>query len=104
MGAPKPCLGYPSRIDAVIALVREGCTMPEVAQRTGEKVTVVSADLLNACKPGLRVPLRKALAPAAEARGITPEQLAARLLVELALDRALLDNVLDDRKGGRDAR
>lgn len=97
MGAPKPCEGYSSRTAAVIALIREGLDLPAIAIRLGVPRTVISADLLTSVRPGQRVQLRTALRPAAEARGITPEQLAARLLVVLATEPTLIDAVLDDR-------
>lgn len=43
MSAPKPCLGYPTRTDAVMALLAKGETPAQIAQRieveSGETIT-----------------------------------------------------------------
>ncbi len=43
MGAPKPCLGYPSRTAAVHALQQQGLSNSEIAARIGIRVSTVSA-------------------------------------------------------------
>ncbi|MDX9862181.1 MAG: hypothetical protein RBS99_14825, partial [Rhodospirillales bacterium] len=43
MGAPKPCLGYPSRTAAVLALRGQGLDDVEIAQRIGIRRETVGA-------------------------------------------------------------
>lgn len=107
MAGPKPCNGHPSRIEAVLALLHQNLTPREIADQLGFETAVVTGDILKMITRTRRHALSRLLAPAAEARALTPHQLAERLLSVVARDPVLLDNVLDDgvttpARGGRD--
>jgi len=97
MAGPIPCAGHPSRAAAVVAMLRQGHELGAIATALGLPRTVVAAGLLNATKATRRISGSAALAEAAAARGISPRQIADRLLRVLAADPALIDAVLDDR-------
>lgn len=109
----KPCLGYPSRTAAIVALHAQGVDVAEIARRIGGTTTYVSVTLSRARQSSrhrqalgdeavvqLRVPqdTANALQGAAQRRGWSVEQLALRLLATIAADR-MADAVLDDRGG-----
>lgn len=108
MPRPEPCLGYPSRSAAVLALRERGLSHHQIAARTGIPVENIGALYHSArrSRDGVRsmpvqVATLKALAPAAEARGLTIAELVDRLLGAIA-DGQLVDAVLDD--GGKNGR
>ena len=102
MPKPIPTLGYPSRTAAALALSAEGASPSEIGARLG--VTTSAAHWLlssgqrrkEARVVTLDTETLDALAPAATARGMRPEQLA-RLVVETVAEHGLVDAVLDDR-------
>ncbi len=108
MGAPKPALGYPSRTAAVLELRGQGIDDAEIARRIGIRRETVEALACSAagrrrrpCEANGRtvvfpIDVLDALGPHAAARGISPNELARRL-VETAIDDNLIDAVLDDR-------
>lgn len=107
MTAPKPCLGYRSRSEAVVALRMQGLTTAEIAKRTGiepKNVRALEASAMRAdrfdpprASIGVVLPLRlmHALKPHAERRRVTPAFLAFRI-VETVVAEGLIDSVLDD--------
>ncbi len=105
MGAAKPCLGYPSRTDAVLALRAKGLTNNQIALKTGISVSSVAA-LISGKKykrpadlyqKTVRVDndVLEALRPFAADRGIGVNQLCRNLLAAIA-DDELADAILDD--------
>lgn len=110
-----PCLGYPTRTDAVIALRNEGLSTREIAGRIGIAPGTVTALEASAArrrgdyKPRPRrefanvVPVDPdtlaALRPHAARRSISVDLLIQQLLMILA-DDDLVDALLDD-DGGR---
>lgn len=109
MSGPKPCLGYPSRTAAVLALRDQGMTQSAIAAKIGISAGTVSALECSSrrwkgardgnpdiCRSVL-VPLGilQRLAPAARARGLRRETLAA-LIIEKVAEDGLIDAVLDD--------
>lgn len=116
MPSAKPCLGYPSRTDAVLALRANGLTTSAIAARIGIESTTVtaleasarrrSASRTHAPRPPQRpdaIPIDsqtlRALRPHAARRQISVPQLVRRLL-DLMVDDSLVDALLDD-DGGR---
>lgn len=110
MAAPKPCLGYPSRSAAVMALRAEGKSTKAIARLIGIPETTVSA-LEHSAKRTRRhtrpaetngrtvvVPLDilRRLAEPAQQRRISVNELARRIL-DAAADDNLADAILDDR-------
>lgn len=108
MSARKPCLGYRSRTDAVMALRHQGLTTAEIAERTGIKAKDVGALEDSAMRAasrnvqvrsdmGVALPPRliDALRPHAEKRRVKPGYLAFRI-VETVVAEGLIDSVLDD--------
>ena len=116
MPTAKPCLGYNTRTEAVIALRQQQVPDREIAQRIGISPSTVSALAASATRTGkkdrnahavdivhtgivlpmlTRMALRK---PAAE-RGLSVDRLAI-LIVETVADSGLVDAVLDDRATG----
>ena len=109
MSGPKPCLGYPSRTRAVLALQNEGVSDAEIARRIGVRTATVAALAHSGARS--RRPRRPAeqhgrtvlfpadvldrLRPHAVEREITPNELARRI-VETVLDEGLVAAVLDD--------
>ncbi len=114
-GRTKPCLGYPSRTAAVLALLGEGRKPREVAVMLGIEPSRVSnlawsGRLVKGRRTADRMPRavvrggktmvvsRETLAlleQDADRRGITVNELARRLLDRIAQDR-LVVAVLDD--------
>lgn len=109
MSSPKPCLGYRSRTDAVVALRQQGMTTAEISARTGISPKDVGALEASAIRSGKHRPeeprpttgvmfppwLLDALKPHAEKRRLTPGYLAFRILEAVVKDK-LVDSVLDD--------
>lgn len=106
MPASCPVAGYPSITAAAAALARQGLGETEIARRLDVKVKTVSTVLYRVQQRGmtLRLPHDAAdgLATSAEARGVTLEDLACRVLEAVARD-GLLDAVLDDGDDGSGA-
>lgn len=111
MSGPKPCLGYPSRTAAVLALRDKGMTQLAIAEKIGIAPGTVSALECSArrwagarvgnpdvCRAVL-VPLGvlQRFAPAARTRGLRRETLAAMILEKVA-DDDLVNAVLDDEE------
>lgn len=103
-------LGYPSRTDAVIALRRQGLTTRQIAERIGVEVKTVSAlehSALRSAKRAKRpaeehgrtilfpTDILDRLAPHAARRGVHVNRLA-RMIVEVAVEEGMVDNILDD--------
>ena len=107
MARPIPCLGYASRTDAAMALKARGLTYRQIAEAIGISIVNVQAliasrkrsDKLQKHRPAPSLPahMARALTPYAESRGITPPELAARILETVITDQ-LIDAVLDDAK------
>lgn len=109
MGAPKPCLGYPSRTKAVLGLRGQGFSTAEIARAIGIEVkTVVALEVGSGRarpEPRVREQLGRAvivpvdvldaLGPHAARRNISPNHLA-RLIVSTVVDEGMIDAVLDD--------
>jgi hypothetical protein len=111
MGAPKFCLGYPSRTAAVMALRAEGVPTRVIASRIGiepKTVTALEASAQRDSRTQRReteLPswhtvaidndVLRALRPHALRRGLTVTALARQLLATLA-DDDLVDALLDD--------
>lgn len=99
----KPCCGYPSVRDAVLAFQSQGLSSREVAAKTGKSTSHV----INAArKAGSPFGGRPADIPAllracysldakAKSRGVTPIYLAIKILHAVSRDD-LVDSVLDD--------
>jgi hypothetical protein len=111
MGAPKPCLGYRSRTEAVLALRKAGYSTAAIAEKIGIEVNAVSAlessgmrhhdrctpVKIPAARNALLLPqkLINALAPHAELRGLRPTELAFCIL-ETVVNDGMVNAVLDD--------
>ncbi len=109
MGAAKPCLGYASRTDAVLALRTSGLTTRQIAARIGVEEKTVTALEHSAGRPRrtprpaeqlgrtilFPIDILDSLGPHAARRGIHPNSLA-RQIVETVVDEGLIDSVLDD--------
>lgn len=111
MGAPKPCLGFPSRTAAIHALREQGLTTRIIADRIGIPVSTVSALELGsgrarAIRPDrpseqlgrtvvIPVDVLDALGPHAARRCISTNHLV-RLIVSTVTDEGMIDAVLDD--------
>lgn len=103
----KPALGYRSRTEAVSAMLAEGLDIPDIALRLGidRKKTASLVYMARhrevssrrAATSSLTVPreVQSALMAPAVRRGMTPLQLAERILRTVATER-LVDAVLDD--------
>jgi hypothetical protein len=93
----KPCAGYPSRTAAVLALSAEGKKPAEIEKLTGIKATVVTALRRNAFKRCIEFDedVIEDLAPHAATRGITPTELARRIVLSV-LEEDMVGAVLDD--------
>lgn len=109
MGAPKPCLGYPSRTAAVIGLRGTGLTTSQIGRAIGIPDKTVIALELGSSKPR-REPrpseqlgrtvvfptdVLDALGPHAARRRCSVNHLA-RLIVSTVVDENMIDAVLDD--------
>lgn len=108
MGAPKPCLGYPSRTAAVHGLRAQGLNTRAIASAIGIEHKTVIALEIGSSKPRPHRPSEEmgrtvvfpvdvlnALGPHAARRGIHPNSLA-RLIVSTAVDENMIDAILDD--------
>lgn len=111
MGAPKPCLGYPSRTAAIAALRGQGQSTVAIARMIGiDPKTVSALELGSGRARSARTPrpheemcrtvlfpidVLAALGPHAAKRGIHPNHLA-RLIVSTVIDENMVDAVLDD--------
>ena len=113
MGVAKPCLGYPSRTEAVHALRCKGLTTPEIAARIGIEPKTVTALERDAYRSRARetptagairmskitdhfdqsVVLR--LRPHAAVRDVSVERLIKQLVETIAAD-GMVGAVLDD--------
>ena len=111
MGAPKPCLGFPSRTAAVLALRKEGVSTETIAARVGITANQVLALESSAGRHEKRpapnvvttdstllLPRRllQALTPHANRRGTTPAMLAFAI-IETVIADGMVDAVLDDQ-------
>jgi hypothetical protein len=111
MGAPKPCLGFPSRTAAVLALRKQGEPTEIIAARVGITANQVlalessagrydkrPAQNAVATDRALLLPpwLLQALTPHATRRGATPAMLAFAI-IETVIADDMVDAVLDDQ-------
>lgn len=119
MGAAIPCLGYPSRTAAVVALRAQGLTTREISQRVGielKTVTALEGSMTRLDRQQQRAPKAsasgvntvvmdsdtlRALRPHAARRGVTVVALAQQLLATL-VDDDLVNALLDDEAELRD--
>ena len=105
MTRARPTLGYPSRSAACRALRLDGLDNAQIKARFRAAGETISSEQISAL---LNYKLHRAagrlnvgrhvieqLAPQASARGITPTELAERLLAVIARD-GMVDAVLDD--------
>lgn len=111
MGAPKPCLGYPSRTKAVMALRSQRLSTRQIAEAIGiEPKTVLALELGSGRSTPIRssraseqlgrtvvipVDVLDALGPHAAIRCISTNHLA-RLIISTVVDEKMIDAVLDD--------
>jgi Helix-turn-helix. len=111
MGAAKPCLGYPSRTQAVHALRANGMSTRQIADAVGIKISTVSALELGSSRPReirkerpseklgrtvvVPIDVLDQLGPHAARRNISVNHLA-RLLISTIVDEGMIDAVLDD--------
>lgn len=108
MGAPKPCLGHPSRTQAIKALRADGFSTEAIAEKIGIPIRTVHALERDAKRPrtnesvevahtAVLLPpwLVHALQPHAKRRDIRPGQLAYAIL-ETVVNEGMIDSVLDD--------
>lgn len=106
MAGPRPALGFPTRSAACRALHEQGLSHAAIVARftdAGETITKAQvAGLLSYqhASSSARLKLRRAvvdrLDPAARSRGLTPGQLAERLLATV-VEANLINAVLDDQ-------
>jgi hypothetical protein len=111
MGAPKPCLGFPSRTAAVLALRKRGVSTETIAARVGITANQVlaleasagryekrPAQNVVATDRALLLPpwLLQALTPHANRRGTTSTMLAFAI-IETVIADDMVDAVLDDQ-------
>lgn len=104
----KPCLGYRTKTEAAYALLSQGLTYRQVAERMGRDTTVDQVDALIYAARRMHpdrfqvalVPVTEAvlshLRPFAAKRGMDAETLAARLIWQV-IDGGIVEAVLDDR-------
>lgn len=113
MGAAIPTLGYPSRTRAVEGLRAKGYDTKKIANLIGIAASTVTALEASAGRALRRtgkdtygvgnrtvlfpIDVLETMRPAAEARGIGPNELARRI-VETVIDDDIIDAVLDDRQ------
>ena len=109
MGAPKPCLGYPSRTAAVIGLRAQQLTTRQIARASGIEETTVVALECGSSRPRreprpseqmgrtvvIPVDVLDALGPHAAKRCISVNQLA-REIIATVVDEGMIDAVMDD--------
>lgn len=110
MGAPKPCLGYATRTEAVAALTARGLNSAQIVACINDETPGDPVDVRKVTR--LRWKARERRAPkiltlrlkdpafdrlkaAAGTRGTTTDLLARRL-IEAALADSLIDAILDD--------
>lgn len=101
---PKPCLGFPSRTKAAVALEAQGFTDGQIAEKMGVPKRNVGALLASARRSAdreTRVPIKKTteslLMLEATARGLSVNELAVRIIDTVARD-GLVNAVLDDER------
>ncbi|MCW3837843.1 hypothetical protein ACFQ1E_17500 [Sphingomonas canadensis] len=118
MPGPIPCLGYPSRTAAVLALRGQGLSSRQIARRIGIEVKTVTAleGAHNNHRKGFERQGRpagsilvdpaivRAFRPHAARRGMSAGALIDRMLT-IALEDGLIDALLDDNaaEAGPDA-
>lgn len=109
MAGPKPCLGYPSRTEAVHALRTQGLNTSEIASAIGISAKNVialecsSGRARRESRPAEKlgrtvvfpVDILNSLSPHAARRNISTNHLA-RLIVSSAVDEGLVDAIMDD--------
>lgn len=106
MSAPKPTLGYRSRTAAVIALRGQGLSDRQIADRIGithAAVSALAASGKRSTRPAeangrtivFPADILDRLAPHAEVRGISCNELARRI-VDIAAEEGMIDAILDD--------
>jgi len=105
MGRAKPCLGYPSRTAAALAMSAEGMNYKEIAHKIGINPGIASSLISGAKNKRPSVERQKtvcienevleALRPAAIRRGISVNKLCRDLLATIA-DDDITDAILDD--------
>lgn len=117
MGGAIPCLGYPSRTAAVLALRAQRLSTRDIARRVGIEAKTVSALLGSFARKDRPVSRRShraapsgfavrvdaetwtKLRNAGVRRGISAEMVALQLLM-VAADDGLIDAILDDADDG----
>ena len=103
-----PTLGYPSRTAAVMALLDQGLTIEEIAERIGISVHNVQnliyyRQKIPRQKDGQAIAIRlnerlnSALAELATRRGVQPAEIATKIL-STVIEEDLVDAVLDDEQ------
>jgi len=107
MAGPIPCLGYPSRTAAVLALRSAGQSTAQIAQRvniTKKQVLALEDSAARSRTAGTAVTrveivpgVAALLEQAAVKRGMTIRQLGATILETVAVEK-MVDAVLDDRE------
>jgi hypothetical protein len=104
MPRPVPCLGYPSRSAAAVALQGKGLVLSEIGRRIGVDAKTASALIASAkrtSRPQAAIAFDSAtlnlLRTHAAFRRCQPQDLARRI-VETAVKANLVNAILDDRK------
>lgn len=108
MGAPKPCLGYPSRTAAIHGLRSLGMSTRQIASQIGIAISTVSALECGSSRPRairpseergrtvvIPVDVLDTLSPHAARRNVSVNHLV-RLIVSNVVDEGLVDAVMDD--------
>lgn len=108
MGAPKPCLGYPSRTAAIRALRAKGQSTAAIAKAIGiEPKTVIALECSYKPRRAPRsseqlgrtvvipIDVLAALGPHAAKRCISVNHLV-RLIISTVTDEGMVDAVMDD--------
>ncbi len=101
MSAAKPCLGYPSRTAAALALKQRGYSLNEIAAKIGISPQTVGALLSSAKRRkdeqqiSIQTDTLTALLKHASRRKIPVHELA-RQLIETAVEDDLVDAIMDD--------
>lgn len=110
MGAPKPCLGYATRTEAVAAMTARGLSAAAIVEWINDETPDDPVDVRKVARLRWKARVRRApkiltlrltapafdrLKAAAGARGTTTDPLARRL-IEAALADNLIDAILDD--------
>lgn len=115
-GAPKPCLSFKSRSEAIRVMRADGLSNRQIADQTGIPISSICALVPVNPKPradivtrppgyklgaqvsvsiGVNIEIRQMLRPFAAKRGMSLETLLTDMIEKIALDR-LADAVLDD--------